>query len=200
MPEYLENNRPYRLADYSRDETPARLVDVGLWPKRGFIPSPVHYQEWFDWSALFIEGAAERLFSISRAFSSSSIRLACLLTDSPAEQTQFIRVVELDREHLAESYFKAIWDEQSTSLPAPLGVAARMVMVWDNTEEWIIVNDRFYEMGLFAILGRNSHLSKTNFFHCLDEQELLNRFSSILRSNKVSGLAEVRRWQGGTDV
>ena len=129
MPRYLEHNRPYRLADYSREESPARHVEMGLWPKRGFIPSPVYYQEWFDWSELFTEGAAERLFSISKAFSSSSIRLACLLTDSPAKETRFIRVVELDREDLSDCYFKAIWDEQSTSLPAPLGVAARMVLV-----------------------------------------------------------------------
>jgi hypothetical protein len=199
MPHYLEINRPYRLADYSRDETPARLVDVGLWPKRDFIASPVRYQEWFDWSELFIEGAAERLFSISNKFSSSSVRLACLLTDSPTKQTRSLRVVEIHSGDLSGWYFKAIWDEQSTSVPAPLAVAARIVMMWDSTEKWIIINDRFYEVGLFAVLGSNDHLPNMSFFQCLDQQELLNRFSRILRSNKVAGLAEVRRWQGNID-
>ena len=195
MPQYLELNQKYRLADYLRDETPARLIEIDLWPKRSFIPSHACHLEWFDWSELFIEGAAERLLSISTFFSSSSVRLACLLTDSPSEETATIRVIEIDREDLSSCYFKAIWDEQSTSLPAPLGAVARMVMVWDSAGKWIIVNDRFYEVGLFAVLGRHGHLSHTSFFHCLDEQELLSRFSQILHSNKVAALAEVRRWQ-----
>jgi hypothetical protein len=193
MPQYLKHNQLYRLADYLRDETPARLIEIDLWPKRSFIPSHVCCLEWLDWSELFIKGAAETLFSISTVFSSSSVHLTCLLTDGPTQKTD-TRVIEIDRENLSGCYFKAIWDEQSTSLPAPLGAVARMVMVWDSTEKWIIVNDRFYEVGLFAVLGRHDHSSNTSFFHCLDEQELLSRFSQILRSNKVAALAEVRRW------
>lgn len=175
-------------------ETLARVVEIGLWPTRGFLRSIIGYHEWFDWSELFAEGAAETLLSISRKFSSSAIRIACLQTDAPIEESPSIRVVELSSEELPSCYFDAIWDERSTSISVALAVAARIVLVWDVAENWIIVNDRFLEIGLFASLDSKGASSNGPFFHSLAEQDLLDRLSTILRIGKVAALSEVRRW------
>jgi hypothetical protein len=192
MSQRLETDRGYHVADYSLDETPARFISPTLWPKRDCINSSVSYCEWFDWSELFAEGAPEKLLSISRGFSSSAIRIGCMLTDASVELPQSLKVVEIDRESLAACYFEAIWDKRNIS--SPIAAAARIVIVWDSTEKWIVVNDRFFEMGVFAILDSEGADRTTRIFDCLDEQELLDRFSRILRVNKVAAFSEVRRW------
>jgi hypothetical protein len=193
MSQDLETHGRYRLVDYSRDMTPARLISPMLWPKRDCINSVVNYCEWFDWSELFAEGAPEKLLSISRGFSSSTIRMGCLLTDASVELPQSLRVIEIDRECLLTCYFEAIWDKRNIS--SPIAAAARIVIIWDSTEKWIIINDRFFEIGVFAILDSDGADLTTRFFDCLDEQELLDRFSRILRVSKVAAFSEVRRWE-----
>ena len=188
------NSRPdYHLLDCSLAETPARMLDFDSWPRRDAIRSGIIQHEWFDWSELFIEGIPDRLSLVSKEFESSSIRIACLATDNQSISDPFIRIVEIDSARLSASYFKAIWDEQSTRLSGKLAAVARIVLVWDSTEKWIILNDRFYEIGLFVLLGR--HFRRVpHFFHRLDALELLDRFSRILRVNKVAGLAQIDRW------
>lgn len=184
----------YRLTDKSLDQTPIRLVDIGAWPKRNSILEVVGYCEWFDWSGLFVEKAPESLFRICREFGTSLVQMACLAIDGPSKRITSLRVIEIEPDHLASSYFNAIWDDRSTSF-GRLAAMARIVAVWDPRQRWVVVNDRFYEIGIFAVLDDDVHPFKSGFFDKLDQQELLSRFSQILRIDRDAALKEVERWK-----
>lgn len=192
----LRQHHGYKLKDYRTVESPARMMEIGAWPKRDCLRSTINYHAWFDWSHLFAEDAAKALRSISNAFSSSTLRMSCLLTDGDTEQPTTLRVIEIENKSIGSSYFDAIWDQHSTSLPAPLAAAARIVLVWDTTERWLIVNDRYFEIGLFAILGGTTIAPDIPSVQFLSEPDVLSRFSSVLRINKVVALAELHRWSG----
>lgn len=189
----------YCLIDRSLDQTPIRLVDTEAWPKRNSILEAVGYCEWFDWSELFAEGAPESLLRICREFGTSLMQMACLAIDDPSERITSLRIIEIEQEHLSSSYFNAIWDDQSTSSFGRLAAMARIVVVWDPKERWVVINDRFYEIGTFAVLDDDVHSFKSSFFNQLDQQELLSRFSRILRIDRDAVLREVERWKGRWD-
>lgn len=120
--------------------------------------------------------------------------MSCLLTDGDTQQPTTLRVIEFENDRIDSCYFEAIWDKRSTSLGAPLAAQARIVLVWDTTEKWVIVNDRFFEIGLFAILDGDRIGPDVSSIHFLDEPELLSRFSDILRINRIAAMTEILRW------
>ena len=189
-----ESANQYDVVEYAIGETPARFLNLARWPRRDSVHVPVNFCEWFDWSELFAKGAEKKIISISRRFNSSNVLVACLQTDSSREVMTTFKAVVFDAKDDLQFYFKAIWDQRSMSPPAPLAAAARIVMVWDNTEKWIIVNDRYYEIGIFAVFANGGYDPNVRVFNCLDDRELSTRFSRILGINKVSALSEVRRW------
>jgi len=188
----------YRLTEKSLDQTPIRLVDIGAWPERNSALEVVGYCEWFDWSELFVEGAPESLSRICKEFDTSLVQMACLAIDGPSERITSLKVIEIESKHLSSSYFEAIWDDQSTSF-GRLAAMARIVAVWDPKERWVVVSDRFYEIGVFAVLDNDVHPFKSSFFNQLDQQELLSRFSRILRIDRDAALMKVERWKGRWD-
>jgi hypothetical protein len=66
----------------SLGETPAMDIDLKLWPRRTSVYKSIGYCEWFDWSELFVDGIEKNLGSIADHFSSPSIHIARLLSDS----------------------------------------------------------------------------------------------------------------------
>jgi hypothetical protein len=151
MPQGPELQNEFGVEAHALDETPARFLDFAYWPRREFIRKPVDFCEWFDWSELFAEGADRQILSISKAFSSSKILIACMLTDVSEEIPQTLNTIALDPKDRMKSYYTAIWDQRSLPPPAPIAAAARTVMVWDSTEKWIIVNDRYRSASLLLL-------------------------------------------------
>jgi hypothetical protein len=179
----------------SLDETPAVGLDLKSWPRRTSLHKPIGYCEWFDWSEIFVDGIEEKLGSVADYFSSPSIRLARLLSDSSEEAPQTVRVIEIETANIGEAYFKAIWDEESVLPSGPLAAAARTTLIWDKSGKWIVLNDRYYEIGIFAVFAPTDIKLPKCIFGCLDEQTLLERFSTILAMNRIAALSEVRQWQ-----
>lgn len=189
-----ESANGYEIVECSRDEIPARFIDMSSWPKRDCIQLPITYNEWFDWSELFASGAEKKLLNISNELSSQEIFISGILTDLADEFLKRVSVIKILSRNLEHAYFKAIWDERSMPQRGPLAAAARIVLFWDASERWIIFNDRYYEIGLFAVLNCVDHKLRRNIFRCLDQQSLLDRFSKILTFTKVATLAELERW------
>jgi hypothetical protein len=187
-----KNTPVYDIAEYSRDDTPARLIEVSSWPKRDSIKLDVAYNEWFDWSALFSMKIETILTEISAYFMSDRLFLAGVLTDASQAISERLNVIEIPIIKLNDVYFKAIWDDRSMLPAGPLAAAARMAAVWDSSQRWLIVNDRFYELGLFASFSPLKY--EKCFFKCLDRQDLLERFSRIFRVTKIAGLSELEKW------
>lgn len=185
----------YCLVDCLLAQTPARSVDIRIWPDRRSINGVVKYCEWFDWSELFTEGAPEALLRICKEYGSHFVRIACLATDDPSERMTSLRVIEINSDDLSSSYFEAIWDEQSILPFGKLAAIARIVLVWDPEERWLVINDRFLEVGVFVVFTDHHHSLKQNFFEELEEGELLNRFSRIFRMQEEAALRKVERWK-----
>lgn len=183
-----------RFVDQDPVRTPARIVDIDAWPKRDSVAGASSGYEWFDWSELFIERAPQTLLRVCRVFGTQLMRIACLVTDDPADNVSSLRVIEIHSDNLSSGYFKAIWDDQSTSF-GRLGAVARIVLVWDSKDRWLIINDRFYEIGVFIVLEDDrSSFRSSGFFNQLDQEELVSRFSRILRVETNRARTEVERW------
>jgi hypothetical protein len=104
-------------------------------------------------------------------------------------------VIEIESANIREVYFKAIWDEESVFPSGPLAAAARTTLIWNNSGKWMILNDRYYEIGIFAVFAPTDIKFSKCIFGCLDEQALLERFSTIFATNRIEALSEVRQWQ-----
>ena len=194
MSRHRDKVRGYEFIDRLSKETPAQYVDMEVWPKRGCIQLPIVYCELFDWSELLAAGVEEKLASIVRESSSEIIYMSGLLTDSSSAVPNTLRVTLIDSKALAEAYFKAIWDEASMAPFGPLAAAARVTLIWDDSQKWLVIGDRYLEIGLFVVLAKNYRRPTRNVFHCLDEQALLDRFSRILGISKVAGRSELGKW------
>jgi hypothetical protein len=186
----------YEIADIELSKTPARLLHFDYWPRRRFLRSAIAHHEWLDWGEVFSEGAAEKLFRVSRELSSSTIGIACFATDNDRGQQRLLRTISIEPQNLDNSYYKAMWDDRTTFEGVSLGFAARVALIWDSSEKWIIVNDRFYEIALFAILDRSASVSGANFFQGLTRPHLLSRFSEIMRVSLSESLIEIEQWSG----
>jgi hypothetical protein len=155
---------------------------------------PIRYHEWFDWSELFSAEGPERLLSIADAFSSEFILISGVLTDCSSELLNLVRVVKILPSKLREEYFRGIWDGNSMHPSGALAAAARMILLWDESRQWVIICDRYYEIGLFAIFAAEQPNAIRAIFHTLDERGILERFSRILKMNKVAARTELERW------
>jgi hypothetical protein len=187
----------FQFVQIPRDETPARLVDFKSWPRRDCIRSSIAYNEWFDYAELSVAGIEERLSRLSQTFGAQDIFLSGTLYDLSDEPLKTLDVVKIQVRDLEEAYFKAIWDDRSMprSRPLALAAAARVVLVWDSSQNWIIINDIFYEIGTLAVFNGGDAKIEKPIFDCFDETILLPRFSRILKADKVVGLSEIERWR-----
>jgi hypothetical protein len=194
----MRHNRPDRgfyLECRSSSETPARHFDITKWPRYGCVGLPTSHCEWFDSNLLLIEGAEKLLADVANAFSSERILIAGLMADFSTKLLDTIRVIDISIDKVRDVYFKAIWDKESWFPSGELSAAARITMIWDPSEGWAIFNDRFFEIGLFVVFGRYLGKAKGNILRSLSEEVLIERFAGILKTNKVSALSELRRWQ-----
>jgi hypothetical protein len=199
MSQHRDKVRGCEFIDRAFKETPAQYIDLGAWPKRDCVRLPIVYCEWFDWSELFSSGVEEKLASIVKGSSSEVIYASGLLTDSSSAVSKTLRVIRIDSKALTGTYFKAIWDESSIAPFGPLAAAARVTLMWDDSQKWLVIGDRYYEIGIFVVVAKD-YPTRTakNVFRCLDEQVLLDRFSRILRINKVAGRSELGKWSEST--
>lgn len=184
----------YKLADCSRDEILGGVIDLTLWPRRECINSPINYTEWFDWSELFMTGIQDKLGSVAKKLRSSEIIISGVAIDGPLEgQSDPVRIIKIGSDKIEQEYLKAMWDDQAMLPSGPIPVAARIVMMWDISNGWLIVNDRFYEIGSFMVFDHRLIITE-NIFNCLRYKDLLNRVSRILRLNKVTTVLELTKW------
>jgi hypothetical protein len=163
----------------------------------GAIDRSIAYREWFDWAELFAVGAEKKLAQIAKTFSSRTVYVSGVLTDAPDTVPPKVRVIQIHQGDLENNYFKVIWAKQSMAPSGELAAAARVVFLWDSDEKWIVVGDRFFEIGLFAFFGAKAETPCKSVFRCLNEKDLLDRFSHVLRTNKVAAWSELERWNGG---
>lgn len=187
------SNQAYAIAECSLNQTPADDINFRLWPKRESFHKPIAYCEWFDWAELFSSGAERKLCLVASLFGSSDIFVAGTSVDFEDEFRQTVRVIQFASTHLAEVYFRAIWDKRSMLPSEAIASVARTVNVWDESGKWTIFNDRYYEIGVFVIFGVEA--PSRPIFSCFDEQTLSDRFSVILSTGKIASLDEIRRWQ-----
>jgi hypothetical protein len=194
MSQHRDKVRGCEFIDRSLKETPAQYIDLGAWPKRDCVRLPIVYCEWFDWSELFSSGVVEKLASIVKGSSSEVIYASGLSTDSSSAVPSTLRVTKIASNALTGTYFKAIWDESSMAPFGPLAAAARVTLMWDDSQEWLVIGDRCFEIGIFVVVAKDYPRTAKNVFHCLDEQVLLDRYSRILRINKVAARSELGKW------
>jgi hypothetical protein len=174
------------------EETPARYIDLMSWPKRNSIRLSISYSEWFDWAEVFAAGIDDKLLNIADEFNAHEIYISGILRESSKEFSRVVKVIRIARDKLREAYFDAVWNDESMAQSGALAAAARMVLIWDKSQNWIVLNDRYYDIGLFAVFFDFS--TTRNIFRCLDKQALMDRFSKIIAINKVASLSEVDKW------
>jgi hypothetical protein len=185
MSQHRDKVRGCEFIDRSLKETPAQYIDLGAWPKRDCVRLPIVYCEWFDWSELFSSGVVEKLASIVKGSSSEVIYASGLSTDSSSAVPSTLRVTKIASNALTGTYFKAIWDESSMAPFGPLAAAARVTLMWDDSQEWLVIGDRCFEIGIFVVVAKDYPRTAKNVFHCLDEQVLLDRYSRISGSTRL---------------
>ena len=186
--------RGCEFIDRSLKETPAQYIDLGAWPKRDCVRLPIVYCEWFDWSELFSSGVVEKLASIVKGSSSEVIYASGLSKDLSSAVPSTLRVTKIASNALTGTYFKAIWDESSMAPLGPLAAAARVTLMWDDLQEWLVIGDRCFEIGIFVVVAKDYPRTAKNVFHCLDEQVLSDRFSIIPPDQQGCGSIRAGQW------
>jgi hypothetical protein len=148
------NQLEYEIAGCSIEQTPAKHFRLELWPNRNCMQNAVKYCEWFDWSEVFAAGIEYILGAIAKTYRSEIISISGVLTDSSSQLLDEVRVIRIGAKQLEHAYFRAIWDAKSMFPSGQLAAAARMVLLWDSSQKWLVVSDRFYEIGLLATLDK----------------------------------------------
>ncbi len=194
---HTQNEKPqhYRIVEGSSFDTPIRLVDLGSWPRRASIRSAVIYKEWFDWGEVVQEGIEAKLSRIASTFDSKDIFVAGMAYDFAKEFLTDIKIVKIPSDRLEGTYFRAIWDKDAMPEKGDsLALASRMILIWDASCKWMVLNDRYIDLGLFAVFDGADAIPDESIFEAFDKELFAEGFSEITFMDKAERFSEIDKW------
>src|SRR5258705_10814705 len=101
----------YEMLERFSNETPARFVDLKMWPRRESVRRPLTYSEWFDWGQLFVKGAEENLIDVAQLFSSESMCVSAISLWPSDQILRTVRVIRIAPEKLTDVFVEAVWNK-----------------------------------------------------------------------------------------